>query len=117
LNDINLLGFDLQEFGGNTFLLHGVPPELAGDTNETKVIEFLLQQYADNLELRLPVRENLARSMAHSAAIRRGQSLTAEEMQSLIDRLFACELPYKSPAGRNCFLTFELEELERRFEG
>lgn len=117
LNEINLLGFDIQEFGGNTFLIHGVPPELAGNSNETTIIESLLEQYRNNLELRLTTRENIARAMARSAAIKRGQSLQPEEMQSLVDRLFACELPYKSPSGRNCFLTFELDDLQKRFDG
>lgn len=115
LTEINLLGFDIQSFGGNTFLIHGVPPELTGNSNETTVIESLLEQYRNNLELKLTARENIARAMARSAAIKRGQNLTPEEMQSLIDRLFACELPYKSPAGRNCFLTFELDDLQKRF--
>jgi DNA mismatch repair protein MutL len=36
-------------------------------------------------------------------------------MQSLIDQLFACSQPYRSVSGRRCFITFELEELQRRF--
>ncbi|MCB0620246.1 MAG: hypothetical protein KDC41_16355, partial [Saprospiraceae bacterium] len=59
----------------------------------------------------------LARAMAKSAAIRRGQSLSVPEMQELIDKLFACEVPFKSPGGRQCFLTFELTELDRKFGG
>ena len=55
--------------------------------------------------------------MAKSSAIKRGKSLTVPEMQELIDRLFACELPYKSPSGRNCFITYDLEELNKKFEG
>lgn len=116
LEDINQLGFDIQEFGGNTFLIHGVPSELSDHADETKVIDLLLEQYKENLELKLDTRENVARAMAKSTAIKRGQALSSEEMQSLVDRLFACELPYKSPTGRNCFITFELEELEKRFE-
>jgi DNA mismatch repair protein MutL len=38
-------------------------------------------------------------------------------MQRLIDKLFACAIPFKSPTGRNCFHTFELEELAKMFEG
>jgi len=116
LEDINMLGFEIQKFGGNTFLIHGVPAELVGNANEANLIDTLLEQYRQNLELRLPVRDNIARAMARSAAIKRGQNLAPEEMQSLIDRLFACELPYKSPAGRNCFLTFELDDLQKRFD-
>ncbi len=115
LEEVNHLGFDIQEFGGNTFLIHGVPSEFSNTVNEAKLIESLLEQYKRNLDLKLNVRENIARAMAKSAATKRGQTLTSAEMQSLIDRLFACELPFKSPSGRNCFITFELDELEKRF--
>ena len=67
--------------------------------------------------MRLDIQENIARAMARSAAVKRGQSLTATEMQALIDKLFACQAPYKSPSGRHCFITLELEGLAKRFEG
>ncbi|HRJ15756.1 MAG TPA: DNA mismatch repair endonuclease MutL, partial [Saprospiraceae bacterium] len=111
---VNLLGFDIQEFGQNTFVINGLPAEMAGKKDELAILETLLEQFRQNNELQLDVRDNLARSMARSAAIRRGAPLTVPEMQSLIDRLFACEMPYKSPAGRQCFVTFELEDLARR---
>ena len=116
LPDINLLGFDIQAFGKDTFIIHGVPADLVGGQNEVKIIESLLDQYKNNLELDLNIRENIARSMARSTAIKRNQPLTAREMQELIDKLFACSMPFKSPTGRNCFLTFDLEELEERFK-
>lgn len=116
LPDINRLGFDVQEFGLNTFVINGVPAELAGKQDEVSLLESLLEQYKSNVELRLDIRENISRSMAKSASIRRGQALSTEEMQALIDRLFACEMPYQSPTGRQCFLTFELDELDKRFQ-
>ena len=82
---------------------------------ETKLIEQLLHQYRENLDLELNIKENIARSLARSAAIKRGQQLEPAEMQMLIDKLFACAMPFKSPSGKNCFITFELEELEKRF--
>jgi len=54
--------------------------------------------------------------MAQSASIKRGQSLSLPEMKSLIDQLFACAMPFKSPSGRQCFLSFDLEDLEKRFQ-
>lgn len=116
LPQINLLGFDIQEFGMNTFVINGLPAELSGKKDELLVLESLLEQYRQNVNLQIGIKENLARSMARSAAIRRGTPMTVQEMQSLIDRLFACEMPWKSPSGRMSFLTFELDELTRRFE-
>ena len=115
LPEINLLGFDLQEFGANTFIINGIPAELNSKVDELEMIESLLEQYKNNLEFKLNVKENIARSMAKSASIKRGQQLEKEEMQALIDRLFACEIPFKSPSGRNCFITFDFDELEKRF--
>ncbi len=117
LPEINRLGFDIQDFGNNSFVIHGVPADLRGSKEEQKVIELLLEQYKNNLELQLDRNENLARAMARSASIKRGQALRIPQMQELVDQLFACSVPYKGPNGRNCFITFELEELEKRFTG
>jgi DNA mismatch repair protein MutL len=116
LEPINQLGFDIQEFGANTFVINGVPSELAGKQDDLKTIESLLEQYKGNLELNLGTHENIARAMARSAAIKKGKMLEPNEMQTLIDQLFGCEVPYLSPSGKRCFITMELEELAKRFE-
>jgi DNA mismatch repair protein MutL len=115
LPEINDLGFEIAEFGGNAFVIHGTPADLPGNRSEEALLDKLLSQYKDNLELQLGVKENLARSMARSAATRRGQPLTVVEMRDMIDRLFACAAPFSSPAGRPTFITFELDELQKRF--
>ena len=38
-------------------------------------------------------------------------------MQQLIDELFACENPYTNPMGKKCFITFDIEALDREFTG
>ncbi len=115
LPQINLLGFDIQEFGKHSFVIHGLPTDFRSGLNEQKIIEELLEQYKENLELKLDLRENIARAMARSTAIKRGQILTAVEMRFLIDQLFACEIPFKGPSGKDCFMTMDLEDLEKRF--
>ncbi len=116
LQPINQLGFDIQEFGANTFVINGVPTELAGKQDELAVIESLLEQYKSNRELNVGQHENIARAMARSAAMKRGKPLSPQEMQTLIDQLFACEVPFQSPTGKRCFITVDLEELSKRFE-
>ncbi len=117
LPEINRLGFEIAEFGGNAFVVHGTPAELSGNQAEENLVEKLLAQYKDNLDLELGLHDNLARAMARSAALRRNQFLTVPEMQDLTDRLFACAVPFASPSGRKCFITFGLEELRKQFEG
>jgi DNA mismatch repair protein MutL len=116
LDEVNCLGFEIAEFGRNTFIIHGTPAELGSGADEQAVIEKLLAQYKDNLDLSPGIHENLARAMARSAAPKRGQTLSQTEMRDLIDQLFACSIPFKSPSGRNCFITFDLDELQKRFE-
>lgn len=116
LEEVNQLGFDLVPFGGNAFVLHGLPADIAGSRQEEALLEKVLAQYKENLDLSLDAEDNLARAMARSAALRRGQPLSVREMQDLIDQLFACSQPYKSPSGRNCFIALELDELRKRFE-
>ena len=116
LPNVNALGYDIQEFGNNTFVMHGVPAT-AADLNHEKVIEQLLEQYRNNLELKLDVNENIAQSMARSTAIKRGKSLSVLEMKTLVDQLFATELPFTSPTGKKCFINYEMEELSKLFEG
>jgi len=115
LPQINLLGFDIQEFGKEAFVIHGVPADLKFSQDEQKVIEQLLEQYKTNRDLDLNISENVARAMARSSAIKKGQSLTQEEMRGLVDQLFACAMPFASPIGKKCFVTFELEELANKF--
>lgn len=113
--ELTALGFELSSFGGNSLIVQGVPADLAGKQSEANLLEELLEQYKQNIDLELSGRESLARALARSAAVKRGQALDVSEMRALIDQLFACEQPRTAPNGRRSYLTFELDELERRF--
>ena len=115
LPQIQLLGFDIEDFGNNSYVIHGIPAELSKGLDEQQLIEDLLEQYKANLELKMGIVENIALSLARGSAIKRGQNLTSEEMRELIDKLFACQVPYKGPTGDHCFVTYELDDLKKRF--
>ena len=115
LPEVNALGVDVREFGGQTFVVHGMPPELRAGTEE-QVIDGLLEQCRNQTDLKLHLRERLARSLARQGALKRGQELGVAEMTSLVDQLFACEMPFRSPYGRKCFVSMNLDELEKQFD-
>ena len=117
ISKVNALGFEIEEFGNKTFLIHGIPAGLTGSQDATSLIEKLIDQYVSNMELQLGIEENLARSLAVSAAIKRGKYMDVSEMKLLIDQLFACEIPYKSPTGRRCIVTMHLDTILKQFIG
>ena len=114
LDDLLHVGFQIEKFGVNTFVINALPVEGLIET-PAKFIDKFIETYAANLELQIDIHENVARSMAKQMRISKGKSLTDDEMHELIDKLFACEMPYKSPDGKKCFITFGLDELEQRF--
>lgn len=112
--EIKRLGFDVQSFGGDTFVVHGIPVGF-DDKNIQELMDSLMEQYLNNMTLNLPKNDNLARSMALSSAIKKGQMLTNEEMRTIVDELFACKNPYTSPTGKKCFIKFDINELDNQF--
>ncbi|MDB5024972.1 MAG: mutL [Mucilaginibacter sp.] len=116
LPDIRALGFDLREFGKNTVVVEGIPADLS-NVAEHALLEHLLEGFKNNLAiLKLDKRDNLARSLARNGAIKAGTRLSLEEMNLLIDQLFACQMPNLALNGKPVISTFTLNELAERFE-
>ncbi|AMR30459.1 DNA mismatch repair protein MutL [Mucilaginibacter sp. PAMC 26640] len=116
LPDIRALGFDIREFGKNTVVVDGVPADIT-NANEHELLEQLLEGFKNNLAiLKLDKRDNLARSLARNAAIKTGTKLSMEEMNQLIDQLFACQMPNLALNGKPVITTFTLNELAERFD-
>ena len=115
LPDIQLLGFLIESFGNNSFVIQGTPADVLHG-NEKNTIEKMLDQYKHfSNELKFSKREKLLRSMALQQSIRSGISLTHKEMISLIDNLFDCEIPNATPNGKPTYLEFRKEELDKMF--
>jgi DNA mismatch repair protein MutL len=116
LPDIRGLGFDIREFGKNTVVVEGIPADI-NNANEHELLEQLLEGFKNNLTiLKLDKRDNLARSLARNAAIKTGVKLSLEEMNQLVDQLFACQMPNLALNGKPVITTFTLNELAERFE-
>lgn len=112
---VNTLGFEMEDFGHNTFIIHGTPVGLDKSVSIETLIDQLIDQYIGNVELQLGIEDNLARSMAASASIKRGKRLEMDEMNNLIDQLFGCKMSSISPSGQKIYITIEVDELQKRF--
>jgi len=109
------LGFRMKENGQNKIMLEAIPSDM-GWGNENSVIRDIIDHYVANREKSSSYVENLAASFACHAAVKAGDSLTIEEMQVLVNRLFATKHPYYCPHGRPIIVQLSLEELDQRFE-
>lgn len=117
LPDIQSLGFQIREFGKNTLIIEGIPADLGNNVSEVEMLEHLIEGFKNNQSaLKLTKRDSLARALARNTSIKSGLALSSEEMNQLIDELFACEMPNTSLSGKPVISTFTLEELLQRFD-
>lgn len=115
LDDLADLGFDIREFGGNTFIINGTPGIL-DNPSPGAVVEKLLEEYKNSpVDAKGRVREHVALSLAKAASVTYGTELKPEEMNHLIDNLFACATPNYSPDGKPVLSIISLDDLEKTF--
>ncbi|MGM0944788.1 MAG: DNA mismatch repair endonuclease MutL [Bacteroidota bacterium] len=113
--ELNSLGFMISEFGNNTVLIQGVPADIQLK-NEKDLFEGLIEQFKNfKNELSLDNRENLARSLARKSALKRGQKLNSQEMETLVGQLFACQNPNYGLGGNKTFVKLDLTSIHSFF--
>ena len=105
------LGFEAEPFGMRTIIVRGIP---AGVRNwdDGKLLRSILSDLGGGV----PATDSILKSFACHSAVRAGEPLTLEEMESLTDQLFATEFPFTCPHGRPTMLRVEMRELEKRFQ-
>jgi DNA mismatch repair protein MutL len=117
LDPLTRLGFDLAPISAPTVLIRGVPPGV-GDRNPGELLKDILDGLGETGGRQIAEDEmgdRLAKSYACHAAVRAGQPLSLEEMNHLVDRLFATTLPHGDPHGRPTFVRVDINELHSRF--
>lgn len=115
-DELKQIGFDIRSFGKNHFIVHGIPPE-AIEAEIKSIIELMLNDLQEgDGNIKNKRKELLIHSIAYSMCIKRGQRLGGEEINHLIDELFACEMPYHLPNGKPIVINHSLEDLNKQFK-
>ncbi len=95
--------------------LIGLPADLLKEKGES-ILEALLEQFKYNqTTIKIPKRENILRAFAKRASMQAKNYFSTEEMQRLIDQLFACQQPNYTPDGRKIFMLLDTEMIEELF--
>ena len=115
LPDLIQLGYLLEPFGQNAFLVQGTPAD-AGQAGDTGTIEKMLEQYKHfSNDLKFSKREKLLRSLAMQQSIKAGTALSQKEMKMLTEELFLCAVPNATPTGKPAYMSFKKNELDKMF--
>ena len=109
------LGFDISSLGGTTFVVNGVPSELDGVSPVELLVDLLHTAAENGADATDKVHERMALSMAKKIAIVPGQVLSAEEMKTVVDGLFASSMPSHTPDGSKILHIMTDADIERFF--
>ena len=115
MDDLARLGFDIDDFGNNTFIVRGIPTYM--DRGEA---ELFLHTYIEDTESRSDrgnttvIDKLIMRSC--KAAVKGNNKLSTMEIEELIEQLSNCVNPFSCPHGRPTFIRFTLSEISRAFK-
>ncbi|MDT7961216.1 MAG: DNA mismatch repair endonuclease MutL [Armatimonadota bacterium] len=116
LPELEAIGFELEPFGVDTYLIRAVPAALKGDPVQTlrDIVDELVEL---SVSKRLPVaREQIWITTACKLAVKAGDPLSMPEMRKLIEDLARTENPYLCPHGRPITIILTWQEIERKFK-
>ena len=109
------LGFSLKLFGEQTVVVDAVPC-MASNQGVDTLFHRMIENLQEQPEKALKAEERIALTFSSHAGIRKGDALSQQEMNGLVNDLFATEMPYVTPGGRPIVVRMPLEEIDRRFK-
>ncbi len=113
--ELKTMGFDLTPLGGNTYVINGVPAGIEGIDNVMLVNGLVADALHASTDSMSEIHKSLALSMAGSVAIPLGQVLNNEEMESLVNELFACSNANYTPDGKAIITILPQSDIEKLF--
>lgn len=115
--EVRVMGFDIREFGKNTFVVHGIPTGVEAG-NLKRILEDIIEQFKHNVSsFRNDKTESIAKALSKSLSIKSGTNLTPKEIKQLVLDLFRCSNPEFTAYGKQIILRFTISEIEKKFNG
>ena len=108
-------GFEVEEFGTNTFQVRAMPSLFAGSDPSVALHAIVEDFEEDEAPLQNEIERKLAARVCKRMAVKGGQTLSAEEQRALLSDLERCDSPRTCPHGRPTMIHLSVEMLERQF--
>lgn len=109
------LGFQVEEFGPDTFRVGAMPAMFTG-SDPVAALRAVVEDFEeDEQPLQGEIEKKLAARVCKRMAVKAGQTLSPEEQRALLTDLEKCESPRTCPHGRPTMIHLSVETLERQF--
>lgn len=115
LPELEALGFEISQTDEATYSVNGVPSGLEGLNIPNLVQQMVANVDSQEVSLKEKVDQSLALTMASQAAIPQGQVLNNDEMETLVNDLFACENVNYTPDGKTIVAIIQQHDIEQMF--
>jgi DNA mismatch repair protein MutL len=113
LPELNVMGFDLSDLGHHSYGLNAVPAGIDGLDYVQLVKDIVSDAIGKGTGSLDEIHASLALSMAYHAAIPQGQVLSNEEMENIVNELFACSNVNYTPNGKAILCILPQREIEQ----
>jgi DNA mismatch repair protein MutL len=108
-------GFDVDEFGPNTFQVRAMPVLFMGSSPAAALRALVEDFEEDETPLQNELEAKLAARVCKRMAVKAGQVLTSDEQRALLIDLEACNSPRTCPHGRPTMIHLSVDMLEHQF--
>ena len=112
LPEMSKMGFELDNLGGGSYAVNAIPTGLDGVNPLHLVQDMVFSAKEKGVKALDEVHQSLALTLARNAAIPQGQVLGNEEMETLVNDLFACSNVNYTPDGKNVLCILKQQEIE-----
>ena len=112
---LSTLGFDIEPFGGQTYLVRAIPAILKGVDPRRALTGIVDEVMEERIPLGQAGEARLMASVCKQGAVKAGQTLSQEEMRELVHQLEGTASPRTCPHGRPTMIHLSASQLEREF--
>ncbi len=114
-DDLFKIGFDIQEFGNNSYVVNATPAVFENFDPSVLIEHFLEIFRGTEGDIKKDAHEKIALSMAQAAAIDNTTNLSEVEMRALIDSLFSCQIPNYTQGGKTIIHILKMDDVDKFF--
>jgi DNA mismatch repair protein MutL len=112
LPELVSLGFELTDLGSGSYAINAIPAGLEGINTVALVHDMITSVMEKGSNAIEEMNQSLALSLARNAAVPQGQVLNNEEMENMVNSLFACSNVNYTPDGKNILCILRQQEIE-----